>query len=127
MPALSAVVMQHFMEPHHAGALVAPDAEGWSGSVESSRFMRIQLHVRDGLITAARFGTYGCAPAIAAGDYLCEQVEGKSVKEARLWRSEALLEALGGLPEHRHHCAALAVDALHQAIAFYHARENRHE
>ena len=116
MSGLSSTVMSHFLEPRHAGTLPEPDGEGLAGSLESARFMRIQVCVRDGCIAAARFGTTGCAPAIAAGDYLCADVEGRTVDEARRWDAARLIEALGGLPEHRHYCATLAVEALTMAI-----------
>ena len=125
MSQLSPIVMAHFMQPDHAGALPEPDGEGLAGSLETSRFMRIQLRVRNGRITAARFGTYGCAPAIAAGDYLCQEVEGHTVEDAALWDAPDLIEALGGLPDNRLCCAELAVDALH--LALENAEQRREE
>ena len=46
MPPLSAVVIAHFMQPTHAGALPVPDGEGLAGSLEISRFIRIQLCIQ---------------------------------------------------------------------------------
>jgi NifU-like protein involved in Fe-S cluster formation len=112
----SDVVLDHFRHPRHTEALQAPDGEGWSGSVESSRFMRIQVRLQHGLIRQASFATYGCAPAIAAGSYLCEWCIGRRVEDVRSMTADALENALGGLPEARRFCAALAVEALHQAL-----------
>jgi nitrogen fixation NifU-like protein len=112
----SDVVLDHFLHPRHTQALQAPDGEGWSGSVDSSRFMRIQVRMKHGVVHQASFATYGCAPAIAAGSYLCEWCIGRTVDDMRRMTSDTLNQALGGLPEARRFCADLAVDALHQAI-----------
>ena len=107
------------------GALLAADSHSfppriqWGGPgrmLETNRFMRIQLRIEDGRIRASRFGTHGCAPAIAAGDCLCGLVEGATLEDAALWEATALIEALGGLPESRLYSAELAVKALHLAL-----------
>jgi nitrogen fixation protein NifU and related proteins len=98
------------------GELPEPSGEGWAGSVETSRFMWIQLRLEGGRVAEARFGTYGCAPAIAAGSFLTEWVQGRTVEEAFTASARRLCRALGGLPEHRRFCADMAVDALHAAL-----------
>ena len=59
------------------------------------------------------------------GDYLCDQVEGRTLQDAALWEAPDLIEALGGLPESRHYCAGLAVEALR--LALKDARHRRQE
>lgn len=116
MHGLSDTVMDHFLHPRNAGPLPEASGEGWSGNVESGRYMRIQVRLADGCVVEAGFGTYGCAPAIAAGSYLTEWVRGCPVEKARTYTSERLLQALGGLPRPRRYCAELAVTALRTAI-----------
>ena len=113
----SDIVMDHFLHPRNAGTLPAPCGEGWSGSVESARFMRIQVHLQDGRVAEARFGTYGCAPAIAAGSYLTSWACGRPISEVQTATAQWLEEALGGLPSARRYCAELAVAALRKAIS----------
>lgn len=108
--------MEHFLHPRHTGSLVDPCGEAWSGSQESNRFMRIQVRLEDQTIADTRFGTFGCAPAIAAGSCLTEWVCGKPIAEALQVTAHDLDRMLGGLPPARAYCADLAVDALRGAI-----------
>ena len=79
--------------------------------------MRIQLRLEDERVVEARFATFGCVPAIAAGSLLTDWVRGQTPGEARAITMKRLLRALGGLPESRRFCADLAVDALRAALA----------
>jgi len=115
-PLFSDTVMEHFVHPRNAGRLQDPSGEGWSGSVEDGRFMRIQVCLEEDRIVEAGFGTYGCAPAIASGSFLTEWACGKTVCEAIAFGAEDLLSALGGLPQARRYCATLAMEALHAAL-----------
>jgi nitrogen fixation NifU-like protein len=108
--------MDHFQRPRHGGSLPQPTHEGWSGSVTGSRFMRIQLRLQDGSIEDACFGTYGCAPAIAAGSYLCDRIIGQSIERALDYTADQLNTDLGELPPARRFCADLAIDALRDAL-----------
>ena len=110
----SPAVREHY--PRNVGTLPSPSGEGWSGSRESGHFMRLQVQVRDGVVHEARYQTYGCAPAIAAGSFLTEWVKGRTVPEALAIGPQELDRQLGGLPPARRFCAALAVDALRQAL-----------
>ena len=117
MPAAySATVMNHFLEPRNVGTFPRPSGEGWAGSAEAGPFMRFQLMMQDFTILEARYQTYGCAPAIAAGSFLPEWVRGRTAAEALRLEPPELEGLLGGLPAARRHCAALAVRALRQAV-----------
>jgi NifU-like protein involved in Fe-S cluster formation len=112
----SDVLMDHFLHPRRAGDLPDPSGVGWGGDPESSRYMRIQVQLDQDHIVEARFATYGCAPAIACGSYLCDRSVGRTSSEAQTFTADDLALALGGLPESRFFCAHLAVDALHAAL-----------
>jgi nitrogen fixation NifU-like protein len=113
---LSAIVMDHFLHPRGMAVIHNPDGEGWAGSVEAHRYMRMQVKVQDSVLSDVAFGTYGCAPAIAAGSFVCEWAQGKTVAQAQALTSDELTTMLGGLPAARRFCADLAVDALHAAL-----------
>jgi nitrogen fixation NifU-like protein len=124
MPGFSDVVIEHFRHPRGTGALPDPSGEGWSGSLEESRYMRIQVRLKGDCITDARFATYGCAPAIAAGSVVCEWVLGKTPDQATALTADTLTAWLGGLPPGREFCAHLAIEAL--AAALQAAGSKRH-
>lgn len=116
-PGLSDTVMDHFLHPRHAGELPEASGEGWAGSPESGRYMRIQVRLEGNRLAELGFGTYGCAPAIAAGSFLCEWACGRTIDEAMGYTAQRLLRSLGWLPKHRRDCAMLAVEALARALA----------
>ncbi len=81
--------------------------------------MGMWVQVRDDKVAALTFWTDGCGPTIATGSVTTELATGKTVQEALRLRAEAVLAALGGLPEGHQHCAQLAVDTLHATIKDY--------
>ena len=64
--------------------------------------------------------TDGCGPTVACGSMLIKMVEGKSLAEAAAIEAAELIVSLDGLPPEHIHCATLAVNTLHQAIADCH-------
>lgn len=112
----SDIVMDHFHHPRHVGSLESPSGEGWAGTVESGCYMRIQVQLEADRVAQARFATYGCVPAIAAGSFVAEWVSGRRVDEVERFTADELIAALGGLPEERRFCADLALDALRAAV-----------
>ena len=74
--------------------------------------MALTACLKDGRFADMRFRTFGCAPAIAAGSLLTEALKHTEIDRAKEWTVERLLEALGGLPEDKVHCAQLAIEAL---------------
>ena len=112
----SAKVLQQARNPEHLGRMEAPDAHaavtGWCGDT-----MEIHLRLDGTAIQAATFMTDGCGPSLACGNMLTTMVEGRTLDEANAIKPGDLILALDGLPEESLHCAQLAVDTLHQAIA----------
>ena len=81
--------------------------------------MAIWLRVRDDKIRQATFWTDGFGTTIAAGSMITELVKGKSVTHVQRISQRDVLDALEGLPEENEHCAALASNAVKQAIKDY--------
>jgi nitrogen fixation protein NifU and related proteins len=112
----SATVLDHFHNARNVGALEAPDAVGVAGEPGHGNYLILDLQLSGDRITACGFQTFGCAPAIAAGSLLTELIKGRTVAEALALTPAQLEEALGGLPLGRRHCAALAIEALHDGL-----------
>lgn len=83
--------------------------------------MRLQIKVEDGIITDARFKTYGCGSAIASSSLVTEWVKGKTLDEAATIKNTAIAEELA-LPPVKIHCSILAEDAIKAAIDDYRAK-----
>ncbi len=80
--------------------------------------MRLQIKVEDGIITDAKFKTYGCGSAIASSSLVTEWVKGKSIEEAGTIKNSQIAEELA-LPPVKIHCSILAEDAIKAAIEDY--------
>jgi len=80
--------------------------------------MKLQIKVENGVITDARFKTYGCGSAIASSSLVTEWVKGKSLDEAGAISNSAIAEELA-LPPVKIHCSILAEDAIKAAVEDY--------
>jgi nitrogen fixation NifU-like protein len=80
--------------------------------------MKLQIKVEDGIITDAKFKTYGCGSAIASSSLVTEILKGKTLQEASTIKNSAIAEELA-LPPVKIHCSVLAEDAIKAAIKDY--------
>jgi nitrogen fixation NifU-like protein len=85
--------------------------------------MKLQIKVKDGIITDARFKTYGCGSAIASSSLVTEWVKGMHIDDAVNLSNSQIAEELA-LPPVKIHCSILAEDAIKAAVADY---RNRHD
>ena len=118
-------VIDHYNNPRNVGAL-DKDAEdvgtGIVGAPECGDVMKLQIQVRDGVITDAKFKTFGCGSAIASSSLATEWLKGRTVEEAQAIRNTDIVEELA-LPPVKIHCSVLAEDAIRQALADYNAKQ----
>ena len=114
----SKTVIREYRNPTNFGILVNPDRSGMlKGSCGDT--MRIDLQIKNDIITNARFWTDGCGPSIACGNMLIKMIIGKTVKEVMNITSNQLLDSLDGLPKDHRHCAILAILTLNKTINRY--------
>ena len=83
--------------------------------------MKLQIKVEDGIITDARFKTYGCGSAIASSSLVTEWVKGRTLDEAATIRNIDIANELA-LPPVKIHCSILAEDAIKAAIKDYRSK-----
>ena len=112
-------VMEHFSNPRNVGEIENPDGVGHVGNPVCGDIMELYIKVDNGIITDAKFKTFGCGAAIATSSMVTELVKGKSVEEALEISNKAVAEALGGLPPIKMHCSVLAEEALKSAMTDY--------
>jgi nitrogen fixation protein NifU and related proteins len=115
-------VMDHFMNPRNVGEI--PDASGIGsvGNPVCGDVMRMYLKIENGVITDAKFKTFGCGAAISTSSMVTEMVKGKTIEESLKITNKAVAEALGGLPAVKMHCSVLAEEALRSALADYYKK-----
>jgi nitrogen fixation NifU-like protein len=80
--------------------------------------MKLQIKVENGIITDAKFKTYGCGSAIASSSLVTEWLKGKSLEDAGRIRNTDIAAELA-LPPVKIHCSILAEDAIKAAIHDY--------
>jgi len=112
-------VMDHFSNPRNVGSLDERSARvgtGLAGDGDCGDVIRLQIEVgTGGRIVNARFKTFGCAPAIAAGSFITEWLLGRSVDRVGELRDTYIAEELS-LPPGKKHCSVLAESAAKAAV-----------
>jgi Fe-S cluster assembly scaffold IscU len=119
--AYSQKVLGHYQNPKNVGTLDKSKQNvgtGLVGAPECGDVMRLQIEVNEGIITDAKFKTFGCGSAIAASSLATEWLKGKSLEEAVTIDNMDLVEELS-LPPVKIHCSVLAEDAIKSAINDY--------
>ena len=90
-------VMDHFTHPRNVGEIPDADGVGEVGNPKCGDIMKIYLKIDDGIVTDAKFNTFGCGAAIATSSMATELIKGKPVSEAMKLSNKAVVEALNRL------------------------------
>jgi nitrogen fixation NifU-like protein len=119
-------VIDHYENPRNVGSFSKEDDDvgtGMVGAPACGDVMKLQIKVdKDtGVITDAKFKTYGCGSAIASSSLVTEWVKGKTLDEAATLKNSTIAEHLA-LPPVKIHCSILAEDAIKAAVEDYRKR-----
>jgi nitrogen fixation NifU-like protein len=125
--AYSNKVIDHYENPRNVGSFDMSDTDigtGMVGAPACGDVMKLQIKVDNdtGIITDAKFKTYGCGSAIASSSLITEWVKGKTLDQAGSIKNSEIAEELA-LPPVKIHCSILAEDAIKAAVNDY---RNRH-
>ena len=123
--AYSDKVIDHYENPRNVGSLDKADEDvgtGVVGAPACGDVMKLQIRVENGVITDARFKTYGCGSAIASSSLVTEWVRGMHVDQALEISNSQIAEELS-LPPVKIHCSVLAEDAIKAAIRDWQAKQ----
>lgn len=119
-------VIDHYENPRNVGSFSKDDKNvgtGMVGAPACGDVMKLQIKVDNGIITDAKFKTYGCGSAIASSSLVTEWLKGKSLNEATEIKNTAIAEELA-LPPVKIHCSILAEDAIKAAVEDYKKRNH---
>ena len=119
--AYSTQVIDHYENPRNVGSFSKDDdniGTGMVGAPACGDVMKLQIKVVDGVITDARFKTYGCGSAIASSSLVTEWVKGRTLAEAAAIKNSEIASELA-LPPVKIHCSILAEDAIKAAVEDY--------
>ena len=119
-------VIDHYENPRNVGSLDKQKLNvgtGLVGAPACGDVMKLQVQIEDGIITDAKFKTFGCGSAIASSSLVTEWIKGRSVDEASEIKNNQIAEYLS-LPPVKLHCSMLAEDAIKAAINDYKLKNN---
>jgi len=120
--AYSDKVIDHYENPRNVGSFAKDEqgiGTGMVGAPACGDVMKLQIKVNDdGIITDAKFKTYGCGSAIASSSLVTEMVKGMSIKDAAQIKNSQIADELA-LPPVKIHCSILAEDAIKAAVNDY--------
>ena len=127
--AYSDKVIDHYEKPRNVGSLDTSDdsvGTGLVGAPECGDVMKLQIKVDDetGMISDAKFKTFGCGSAIASSSLATEWVKGMTIQEAQDLKNTTIVEELG-LPPVKIHCSVLAEEAIKSAIEDYQSKQTK--
>lgn len=120
--AYSEKVVEHYENPRNVGSF-SKDEEGIGtgmvGAPACGDVMKLQIKVNtEGVITDARFKTYGCGSAIASSSLVTEWIKGRTLEQAAAIKNSEIATELA-LPPVKIHCSILAEDAIKAAVEDY--------
>ena len=124
--AYSKEVLDHYENPRNVGSFKKTDDDvgvGLVGAPSCGDVLQLSIKVKDGIITDARFKTYGCGSAIASSSLVTEWVKGRSLDEAAALKNSEIAQELA-LPPVKIHCSILAEDAIKAAVEDYRSKHD---
>lgn len=117
----NAVVLEHYRNPRNVGEFEGASATAQVGDPATGDVLRLSLRIENGIVVGARFKSFGCTAAIAAGSIATLLIEGKPLSAVEQVTNQDVVDALGGLPESKLHCSVLAEQAIRAALNGYRA------
>lgn len=120
--AYSKKLLDHYENPKNVGSFEKDEINigtGLVGAPACGDVMKLQIKVSDeGLITDAKFKTFGCGSAIASSSLATEWIKGQNITEAAKITNKEISQELS-LPPVKIHCSVLAEEAIKSAIEDY--------
>ena len=120
--AYSKQLIDHYENPRNVGSLDKEKKNvgtGLVGAPACGDVMKLQIEVDDtGILTDAKFKTFGCGSAIASSSLVTEWLKGAHIDKAQSIKNTGIATELA-LPPVKIHCSVLAEDAVKSAINDY--------
>ena len=114
-------IIDHYESPRNVGSFNKNDIDvgtGLVGAPACGDVMKLQIKVKDGIITESKFKTFGCGSAIASSSLATELIKDKHIDDAYLISNKDIAQELK-LPPVKLHCSMLVQDAIQSAIKDY--------
>jgi nitrogen fixation protein NifU and related proteins len=111
------IILDAYKHPRNRGSLDLPQASFEDENPLCGDVIKIDLHIREGVVEDARFSGHGCAISQASADLLLERIKGQPLDVIQSLTREDVFEELGveTLTVSRVKCAMLALKVLKAA------------
>jgi nitrogen fixation protein NifU and related proteins len=118
-------ILDHYRNPRNAGTIEDADASFEDINPLCGDKIRMDLKVRDGIVTDVKFRGRGCAISQASASLLTEQIKGKPLGEISKIGKEDVLANMGiNISAARLKCALLGLKVLKQALALKYSADD---
>jgi len=109
---------ERWRNPRYNGRMASADSSARvTGDCGDS--IEIYLKIENNRVKAASYLTDGCGTSNICGSFAAELAIGKDLDTVTDINGEAVLNAIGRLPDADRHCADLAAAALQEALSLY--------
>ena len=111
-------ILDHYRNPRNSGTIENADASFEDINPLCGDKIRMDLKIRDGIITDVKFKGRGCAISQASASLLTEDIKGKSLSDIDKIGKDAVLANVGiNISPARLKCALLGLKVLKLALA----------
>ncbi len=111
------IILDHYRNPRNRGVLEPADYTYEDTNPLCGDEIRIDIRVKDGVVSDIKFSGRGCAISQASASILTEMVKGRPLEEVKALTKDDLLEELGiPISPARMKCACLSLKVLKAGI-----------
>jgi len=111
-------ILDHYRHPRHQGTLDDADISCEQDNPVCGDVVRLDVRLKDGRVSEARFSGRGCVISMASASMLTEEILGKTVEELKALQDEDMFEMLGiTLGPVRAKCGLLPLRVLQGGLA----------
>lgn len=110
-------ILDHYQHPHHAGALTDATASATEHNPLCGDVIKLDLKIKNGILTEVGFVGNGCAISQAAMSMLADYAQGKKITALKKLKPKLMYDLLGvTVSPGRVKCALLGFGALQKLI-----------
>lgn len=116
------IISNRFQNLQNAGIVSGADAIGQVGSVSVGTMVKIYLRIENGVITDAKFKTFGGVIALVASDVVCDLLKNCSIENALLIKDKDIIKILQDVPSAKLQVIDLVQSAVVDAVDDYYKK-----
>ncbi len=110
-------ILDHYRHPRNRGTIDDADISYEQDNPVCGDVVRLDIRLKDGRVSEARFSGHGCVISMASASMLTEEIMGKTVEELKALRDEDMFRMMGiTLGPVRAKCGLLPLKVLHGGL-----------